>query len=139
MNCVIGMTDLLLETDLDARQRDYAQTVRDSGEALLTIINDILDLSKVEAGKLEIEVVEFSLRTVIDEVVDLLASSAKSKGLELVAVTAEQCASHGKRRPGSAPPGSDELPRQRHQVHSDRRGRSPREPRKFRRRKRRPL
>ena len=88
MNCVIGMTDLLLETDLDARQRDYAQTVRDSGEALLTIINDILDLSKVEAGKLEIEVVEFSLRTVIDEVVDLLASSAQSKGLELVAVTA---------------------------------------------------
>jgi PAS domain S-box-containing protein len=86
MNGVLGMADLLLETDLDTRQRDYAQTVRNSGEALLTIINDILDFSKVEAGKLEIEEIDFDLRHTINDVVDLLAVPAQTKGLELVVV-----------------------------------------------------
>ncbi len=84
MNGVIGMTGLLLDTELTAEQREYADTVRRSGETLLAIINDILDFSKVEAGKLEIEAVAFDLRVSIEEVNEMLAPKIESRKLDLV-------------------------------------------------------
>ncbi|NEQ23854.1 MAG: GAF domain-containing protein, partial [Microcoleus sp. SIO2G3] len=83
MNGVIGMTGLLLDTQLTSQQRDFAETIRRSGEALLTIINDILDFSKIESGKLELEEQPFELRTCIEESLDLLATKAAEKKLEL--------------------------------------------------------
>jgi signal transduction histidine kinase/DNA-binding response OmpR family regulator len=83
MNGVMGMTELLLDTQLDNTQRDYAQTIRDSGAALLTVINDILDFSKVEAGKIELERIDMDLRDTVEDVARLLSIQAHAKGLEL--------------------------------------------------------
>jgi PAS domain S-box-containing protein len=84
MNGVIGMTSLLHETPLTATQRDYVDTIRTSGETLLTIINDILDYSKIESGKLELEHIPFNLREVVESVLDLLAARATEKKLDLL-------------------------------------------------------
>ncbi len=83
MNGVIGMAELLLDTELSDEQRGYASMVRSSGDALLQIINDILDLSKIEAGKLELEHAEFALSEAVDAAVDMLAENARAKGIEL--------------------------------------------------------
>jgi two-component system sensor histidine kinase/response regulator len=84
MNGVIGMTGLLLDTPLNEEQRDFAETVRRCGETLLDLINDILDYSKIVAGKLDLEIAEFDLPDLIEETIELLAERAVSKHLELV-------------------------------------------------------
>jgi signal transduction histidine kinase/CheY-like chemotaxis protein len=84
MNGVIGMTSLLQNSPLNAEQMNFVDTIRMSGEALLTIINDILDFSKIESGKLELEEYPFSISTVIEETFDLLSTNANSKGLDLL-------------------------------------------------------
>jgi PAS domain S-box-containing protein len=83
MNGVIGMSGLLLDTDLDPEQREYAELVRSSSEALLNIVNDILDYSKIEAKKLELERIDFDLRATIEDAAEMLAVKAGEKGLEL--------------------------------------------------------
>jgi signal transduction histidine kinase/CheY-like chemotaxis protein/HPt (histidine-containing phosphotransfer) domain-containing protein len=84
MNGVIGLTGLLLDTDLTARQRQFASGVRSAGESLLSILNDILDFSKIEAGRLELEVTDFEVGQLIEESAQLMAQPAQAKGIELV-------------------------------------------------------
>ncbi len=84
MNGIIGMTGILMDTEMTPEQRDYMTTIRNSADSLLSIINDILDFSKIEAGKLDLETLDFDLRVTLDDATDLLAWRAEEKGLEFI-------------------------------------------------------
>ncbi|MBF0100492.1 MAG: response regulator [Desulfobacterales bacterium] len=90
MNGIIGMTGLLLDTDLDTEQSEFTKTIQLSADSLLSIINDILDFSKIEAGKIQLEILDFDLRTAVEEVAELMAVKIHEKGLELGIMIGDQ-------------------------------------------------
>jgi signal transduction histidine kinase len=91
MNAVIGMTDLLLDTRLDEQQHEFLGSVRSSGDALLAVINDMLDFSKIESGELSLVSGPFNLRNEVEGAMDLVAAAANAKGLDLVSYIDDSC------------------------------------------------
>ncbi len=128
MNGVIGMTRLLLDTELTREQREYAEIIDTSGRSLLEIINDILDFSKIEAGRLELESVEFDPRRVIRELMDALKEQAHGRGPRARLPDPSRRAGHAARRPRPAAPGAGQPGGQRGEVHGEGRGGAAGEP-----------
>ncbi len=117
MNGVLGMTGLLLDTELDDEQREYAEVVRESGEALLTIVNDILDISKLEAGKFELENIDFDLVSTVESAIALDGWQGAREVHRSGRVHRSGSARRLSRRSHARAPGSAQPDQQRHQIH----------------------
>ena len=137
LNGVIGLSELLGRTELTAHQRRLADGIDGAGRSLLSLVNDILDLSKIEAGRLDLEAVDFDPRAIVEQSTTLMAERARAKDLELAVTCHADVPGSRARRPGALRSGDLQPDRQRGEVHHQRRGRRPRDGRDRRRARRR--